>query len=71
MKKDIKMLTDDYLWWQKFREKKKRFLTNDEYKTICEIHARVFEHNLTYVGTCCSQYIQAYIDDLNEIFVLL
>ena len=21
MKKDIKMLTDDYLWWQKFREK--------------------------------------------------
>jgi hypothetical protein len=68
MKKDYKMSTDDFIWWAKFREKKKRFISNDEYRTICEIHARTLEHNIVYVGTCCSQYIQAYIDDLNEIY---
>jgi hypothetical protein len=68
MKKEFKMSTDDFLWWGKFREVRRRSIKNDEYRTICEIHSRVFEHDIVYVGTCCSEYIQAYIDDLNEIY---
>jgi hypothetical protein len=71
MKKKFKMLPDDYIWWDNFRKVKRKYLKNDEYKTICEIHARVFEHDINYVGTCCSEYIQAYIDDLNENFIKL
>lgn len=60
------MEAKDWIWWNKFRETKRRYLTNDEYKTVCEIHARIKNKDVVYVGTCCSEIIQALIDDINE-----
>jgi hypothetical protein len=69
MKKEIKMTDEDFQWWTKFRETKKRYLTKDEYRKVCEIHARIKDKDLVYVGTCCSEIIQALIDDINEFYL--
>ena len=58
-----------YNWWKDFRETKKQYLSNDEYRTICELHALYFEHKLKYVCKCSPKHIQKYIDDLNEFYL--
>lgn len=63
-----KMNTDDFLWWAKFREVKKPYLENDEYKMICEIYSRVNELPLEYPCKCNPIKIQRWIDELNKIY---
>jgi hypothetical protein len=68
---NIKMLTDDFIYWEKFRETPRNYLENDEYKMVCEIHARLFEHDVNYPCKCTPTVIQLYIDEINEQFVKL
>lgn len=59
------MNTEDFLWWTQFREVKRPYLENDEYKMICEIYARVKEQPVHYPCKCSPTVIQSYIDELN------
>lgn len=68
---NIKMLTDDFLWWSKFREETKHYLYNSEYRMVCEIHARLFEHPVNYPCKCNPSVIQMYIDEINAEFIKL
>lgn len=68
---NIKMLTEDFIYWEKFREETKHYLTNSEYMMVCEIHARLFEHEVNYPCKCTPTVIQLYIDEINEAFVKL
>jgi len=70
-RKAVKMLTDDFLWWAKFREETKHYLYNSEYRTVCEIHARLFEHPVNYPCKCNPSVIQLYIDEINAEFIKL
>jgi hypothetical protein len=65
------MNKEDYLWWKEFREVRRRYLENDEYKMICEIYARVNNIPVYYPCKCSPTVIQSYIDFLNETFVKL
>ena len=56
-------------WWSDFRKGKKQYLQNDEYRIICELHAKYFNHKLKYVCKCSPKSIQKYIDDLNEYYL--
>lgn len=58
----------DYNYWKAFREDKKSYLTNDEYRIVCELHAKYFRHDVVYPCKCNPKIIQSYIDDLNEHF---
>tara|TARA_R110000822_G_scaffold252133_1_gene378824 strand:- start:136 stop:351 length:216 start_codon:yes stop_codon:yes gene_type:complete len=62
------MNNQDWGWWKDFRNEKKQYLTNDEYKIICELHAKYFEHKVNYPCKCSPKVIQKYIDDLNEFY---
>ena len=62
------MTQEEKLWWSNFREKNRPYLENDEYKYICEIHAREFNHKVDYVCKCNPTRIQQFIDDLNAKF---
>jgi hypothetical protein len=68
---NIKMLTNDFLWWTQFREETKWYLTNSEYRMVCEIHARLFEHPVNYPCKCEPTVIQLYIDEINAEFIKL
>jgi hypothetical protein len=59
----------DLNWWKDFRSDNKQYLTNDEYRIICELHAKCFNHKLKYVCKCSPKSIQKYIDELNEYYL--
>ena len=59
------MNTDDFLWWAKFREVKRPYLENDEYRMIAEIHARVKGHPVDYPCKCNPLKIQGMINEIN------
>lgn len=62
------MNNPDWNWWKLFREVKRRYLENDEYKMICEIYARVNSIEVNYPCKCSPKVIQNYIDEINKIF---
>jgi len=62
------MNKEDQLWWAKFREMKRPYLENDEYRMIAEIHARVNNVAVDYPCKCNPTKIQKMIDELNLIY---
>lgn len=62
------MNKDDLLWWSSFRDVNRQYLENDEYKMICEIHARVNNVEVDYPCKCSPKKIQRMIDELNLIY---
>ena len=62
------MTQEEKLWWSNFREKNRPYLENDEYRYICEIHSREFNHKVDYVCKCNPTRIQQFIDDINAKF---
>lgn len=58
----------DKIWWKNFRDNIRNFITNDEYKMVCELHAYYFDHVINYPCKCSPAIIQSYIDDLNDLF---
>jgi hypothetical protein len=62
------MNTNDRYWWSTFREKKRPYLENDEYRMISEIYARVKNLKVDYPCKCNPKRIQTMIDELNLIF---
>jgi len=62
------MNTDDFLWWAKFREVKRPYLENDEYRMIAEIYARIKEKPVDYPCKCNPKRIQNMIDKINFIY---
>lgn len=62
------MESKDYFYWLDFRAGIGNTISRDEYKKVCELHAKYFNHKVKYVCTCKPALIQGYIDDLNEFF---
>lgn len=62
------MTQDEKLWWSNFREANRSYLENDEYRKICEIHAREFKHKVDYVCKCNPSRIQQFINEINQKF---
>lgn len=62
------MNNPDWNWWKLFREIKRPYLENDEYKMICEIYARVKSTPVDYPCKCNPKKIQGMIDELNVIY---
>jgi len=64
------MVEEDRVKWEKFREKKKNTITNEEFLMICELHSEYMNHNYYKPCTCNPKTIKRWIEDLNEIYNL-
>jgi hypothetical protein len=62
------METKDWVWWNKFREVTRHYLENDEYRMICEIHARIKGTPVEYPCKCNPSKIQNMIDEINDYY---
>lgn len=62
------MNNTDWKWWKDFREVKRGYLTNDEYRMVSEIYARIKSQNVNYPCKCSPKVIQNYIDEINLTF---
>lgn len=51
-----------------FDTKKTNKVTHEQYKTICELHAKVFNHRYNEPCTCNPRAIKAWILDLKTHF---
>jgi hypothetical protein len=58
------MESSDYFFWSGIGNR----ITREEYKKVCELHAKYFDHKVKYLCTCKPSAIQKYIDDLNKVF---
>jgi hypothetical protein len=65
------MTKEDKDWWNNFRDNLRNTVSNDEYRKISELHAKYFNHQVNYPCKCNPKVIQSYIDDLNELFLIL
>ena len=61
------MNNEDFEWWTKFREKGGD-ITHQEFRRICLLHSKYFNHKLVYPCTCATKRIQKWITGLNEIW---
>jgi hypothetical protein len=62
------MTNEDYKYWTEFRAKKTNKLSREEFKTICEMHARLKKHGYFEPCTCNPKGAQRFIDDLNKLY---
>jgi predicted transcriptional regulator len=62
------MNKNDTTWWAKFREVKRHYIENDEYKMISEIYSRTFNLKLDYPCKCNPKRIQEMINSLNVVY---
>jgi len=60
------MNEQDKSWWEVFRGQNRPYLENDEYKMVCEIHARIFDKKVEYPCKCNPIKIQKWINEINE-----
>ena len=43
-------------------------MTRADFNTMCELHAKYFDHKVTYFCTCNKKKIRMWIQDLNSLF---
>ena len=64
----VKFEDADFKNWQHFREVKKSTLSDIEFKMICELHAKYYNHKFYKPCTCSPKKIKSWIKDLNVIW---
>lgn len=64
----VKYSKEDFITWSNFRSEPKNTLSDAEYKTICELHARYYNHKYHRPCTCNPSKIKSWIKDLNIIW---
>tara|TARA_R100001460_G_scaffold31516_1_gene62067 strand:+ start:1521 stop:1754 length:234 start_codon:yes stop_codon:yes gene_type:complete len=72
MSTKIKMTTNDYNQWSKFKGVQNNTITQSELRLIEHLHAKYFDHPLESLCTCRGEKmkgkIQQYVDDINSIY---
>ena len=63
----VKFEKDDYNKWEEFRKSTGNF-NNPEYKLVCKLHSKYYNHPIRYPCTCSATIINRWIKDLNIIF---
>jgi hypothetical protein len=59
----------DYLTWEAFRKDLKNTITFEEYEMVSKLHSVYLKHKYYLPCTCNPSTIQAWIEDLNELFL--
>lgn len=59
----------DYQYWTKFKTNTTNRINNAELKRISKMHSFYFDHKYNEPCTCNPKAIQAYINDLNKLYL--
>tara|TARA_R100000935_G_C2740002_1_gene125483 strand:- start:42 stop:254 length:213 start_codon:yes stop_codon:yes gene_type:complete len=54
--------------WEKFRLGTKQVITNAEYKMVCQLHSKYYQHKYNEPCTCNPRQIVRWIKDLNIVW---
>ena len=64
----VKMSSEDFLDWTKFRGNESDRLEKKEIDLLVHLHAKYFNHKVKYPCTCSPKTYNAWIKDLNKIY---
>lgn len=62
------METLDKIDWDKLRHNFKNKLTHEQYKLVCELHAKYYKHTYYEPCTCNPKTIKTWIEQLNDTY---
>ncbi len=64
----VKFNKDDYNKWKTFRADT-RNINQQEFKMVCQLHAKYYKHQLHYPCLSCSiNHLKRFINELNIIY---
>tara|TARA_R100001443_G_scaffold67364_1_gene76157 strand:- start:2231 stop:2449 length:219 start_codon:yes stop_codon:yes gene_type:complete len=67
MQKKIKMSKEDFQSWKLFRISTSNKIQVKEFKTLCQLHSKYFQHQYYEPCTCSKKTINDWIAQLNAI----
>lgn len=62
------MTEQDYIKWTKFREEDSDTLEKADRELVARMHAKLFNHQLTYPCTCSPKTWMKYIKEINHMY---
>ena len=54
--------------WYKFRVEVKQSLNQEQFKLLCELHSKYFNHKFFKPCTCNPKVIKEWIRDINKLY---
>ena len=63
----VKFNKDDYNKWKTFRADT-RNINQQEFKMVCQLHAKYYKHQLHYPCPCSPTVIKRFIKELNLVW---
>jgi hypothetical protein len=64
----VKFNIYDFKDWEAFRLSKKSTISREEFKLVCELHAKYYKHKFYQPCTCSPKTINKWIQELNLIW---
>ena len=62
------MEVEDKIQWKKFREEVGNKLTKEQYKLLCRLHAKLYNHRYYEPCSCSPAKLVQWIKDINIIY---
>jgi hypothetical protein len=62
------MEVEDQIQWKKFREEVGNKLTKEQYKLLCRLHAKLYNHRYHEPCSCSPAKLVQWIKDINIIY---
>lgn len=54
--------------WYRFRAEVKQSLNQEQFKLLCELHSKYFNHKFFKPCTCNPKVIKEWIEDINKLY---
>jgi hypothetical protein len=64
----VKFNKYDFKDWEKFRLSKKSTISREEFEMVCNLHRKIYGHNLPNPCTCNPKQINKWIQELNIVW---
>ena len=59
-------MVEDRLIWNGVKERISSKMTREDFRTMCRLHAKYFNHKYTELCTCNKKRIRQWIEELND-----
>ena len=59
-------MVEDRLIWNGVKERISSKMTREDFRTMCRLHAKYFNHKYTELCTCNKKRIRQWIEQLND-----
>ena len=63
------MVAEDIKLWQEARKRITSKMSNEDFKTMCRLHAKYFNHKYKVICTCNKSRLRQWIFQLDDILI--